>query len=194
MAITVILDHDDPRYPAVTAFVARVFCEDYFARPSSFPRRLFARYDDGGHLVAAAGLRTVADGFFSEHYLDLPVERALALAAGRPVARADVSEVSTLVSRAARETGAFIDDIAATIADLGFRWSFFTLTHRLSTLLRRKGLTPIDLAPADPRRVPSPDIWGRYYLTSPRVFAVSIEHLGARAPFIGGRHDRAIAI
>ncbi len=194
MGTSVLVDSDDTRYPEIENFIRDIYQRSYFAKPANLPKKLLAKYSKHGDLLCAAGLRTPKDGFFSECYLDLPIEQALASAIGHEVRRADICEVTSLVSNSPHETGAFVDDIAAQIAALGFSWSFYTLTSRLALLLKRKGLSPIDLAPAEAHRVPSPETWGRYYLTSPRVFAISIEHLRARTTSPGGTLDHAIAI
>jgi len=194
MRTSVLVDDDDARRPDLEEFIRDIYYKTYSAKPAKLPKNLLARYNGLGEILCAAGLRTPKDGFFSECYLDQPIERTLATATGINVRRADICEVTTLVSQSAHETGDFIDDLASQIADLGFRWSFYTLTNRLALLLKRKGLSPIDLAPAEARRVASPETWGRYYLTSPRVFAVSVEHLRARVISAGGAFDHAIAI
>lgn len=194
MGTSVLVGSDDSLYPEIERFIRDIYQRSYFAKPTKLPRNLLARYSKHGDLLCAAGLRTPEDGFFSECYFDLPIEQTLASAVRHDVRRADICEVTALVSTSPHETGAFVDDIAAQVAALGFRWSFYTLTSRLALLLKRKGLSPIDLGPAEAHRVPSPETWGRYYLTSPRVFAISIEHLRARATSPGGTLDHAIAI
>lgn len=194
MEKSVIVGENDARRSEAEASIRQIYFETYFAKPAKFPRKLLVKYRQNGELLCAAGLRTPDDGFFSECYLDQSIEQALATKIGRTVNRSDICEVTALVSKSPHETGAFIDDIVAQIATLGFRWSFYTLTSRLALLLKRKGLSPIDLAPAEARCVPSPEAWGRYYLTSPRVFAVSIEHLRARMPSSGDPLGHAIAI
>ncbi len=185
MGTTFILEQDDARRSQATEFIQDAYFEHYGAVLNYFPEHLFARYDRSGHIACAAGLRTPGDGFFSELYLDRSIEQTIADLVGHDVDRSTVCEVTMLVSRSPQETNAFIDDIVALIAQLGFRWSFYTLTRRLALLLKHKGLSPIELAAADAARVPSPETWGRYYLTAPRVFAVSAEHLFSQLPFCG---------
>ena len=194
MQTSILVDEDDARRSNAEEFIRDIYYKSYSAKPAQLPKNILARYNRLGEILCAAGLRTPKDGFFSECYLDQPIERTLAAAIGRHVQRADICEVTALVSRSPQETGAFIDDVAAQIADLGFTWSFYTLTNRLALLLKRKGLSPIDLGPAEAHRVASPETWGRYYLTSPRVFAISIEHLRARMTSPGDTVDHAIAI
>jgi hypothetical protein len=164
MGTSVLIDESDVRYRRIEEFIRDIYNRSYFASPAKLPPKLIARYNKRGELLCAAGMRTPKDGFFSECYLDQPIEQTLAAAIGSYVRRADICEVTALVSRSPLETGAFIDSIAAQIADLGFTWSFYTLTNRLALLLKRKGLSPIDLGPAEAHRVPSPETWGRYDL------------------------------
>jgi len=185
MGTTFILKKGDVRRSRAIEFIRDAYFEHHGAVLDYFPEHIFTRYDHSDQLVCAAGLRTPGDGFFSELYLDHSVEQTIADRVGREVERSTVCEVTTLVSRSPQETNAFIDDIVALIAQLGFRWSFYTLTRRLALLLKHKGLSPLELAAADAARVPSPENWGRYYLTAPRVFAVSAEHLFSQLPFCG---------
>lgn len=173
MSETEILDQHDASWSSAADFMRKIYRDSYAAELTSFPNRILARFDRQGTVLCAAGLRSEADGFFSEHYLDQPIELALADIVGHPVARRSVCEVTTLVSQAPHETSDFVDDIVMLAAELGFRWSFFTLTRRLALMVRHKGLSPIDLGAATAERVPYPQSWGRYYQTSPRVFAVS---------------------
>lgn len=173
MSETEILDQYDTSWPLAAEFMRNVYRDSYAADLTTFPKRILARFDRQGTVLCAAGLRSETDGFFSEYYLNQPIEAALADIVGHPVARAAICEVTTLVSQAPHETSEFIDDIVRLAAELGFRWSFFTLTRRLALMVRHKGLSPFDLAAATADRVPQPEKWGRYYQTSPHVFAVS---------------------
>lgn len=167
-----IIEPGDADRTDVQAFIAAVYGREYGAKLTSFADTLICRVDARGEILCAAGLRTASDGFFSEQYLATPVETALARATGRRVHRQEVFEVTTLASRSPREIGAFIGDIIAYGARNGMAWSFFTLTRRLSLLLKRRHLSPVFLADADARRVADPLAWGRYYETEPKVFAV----------------------
>lgn len=173
MSETEILDQHDTSWSSAAEFMRTIYRNSYAAELTTFPKRILARFDRYGSVLCAAGLRSEADGFFSEYYLDQPIETALGDIVGHPVARTAICEVTTLVSQAPHETSEFVDDIVSLAAELGFRWSFFTLTRRLALMVRHKGLSPFDLAAATAERVPQPEKWGRYYQTSPRVFAVS---------------------
>lgn len=185
MSETVLVDRGNAIWTRASTFIRSVYRDRYGAELNLLPNRLFVRLDSFGDVICAAGLRSSADGFFSEYYLDRPVEEHLSTLVKRPIGRSVVCEVTTLVSRAHHQTSDFIDDLVRQLADLDFDWSFYTLTRRLALMLQHKHLSPLDLAPAHPDRVPNPEQWGRYYATSPRVFAVSIDHLHACERFSG---------
>ncbi|HUJ96774.1 MAG TPA: thermostable hemolysin [Stellaceae bacterium] len=133
---------------------------------------LVALVDEQDQPLCAAGLRTAVDGFFSESYLDGPIEDVLTDRTGRPVPRRAIFEVSTLAGRSTDISPEFLRRIAALGMCAGFLWSFFTATAHLRKLLRRLGMPVLELAPAELERVPDPARWGTYYAHSPRVCAV----------------------
>jgi hypothetical protein len=147
---------------------------------------LLARLDNDHCVACAAGLRTPQDGFFSESYLDAPVEEVLGEVRGGTVSRDEIFEVSTLASRAPHATTDFIDDIIRFGEASGFAWSFFTLTRRLWLMVNRLGLAPTYLADADHRRITGFERWGSYYEHQPKVYAVCNARL-ARELRLGAR-------
>lgn len=177
-----IAEPDDADRVDVEAFIQNIYGRQYDARIARFARQLLCCTGADGEIHCAAGLRLPGDGFFSERYLDEPVEAALSRAAGQRVHREDVFEVTTLASRSPRELSTFIDDIIAFGARNGLSWCFFTLTRRLALLVQRRHLAPIQLADADPARIPGAEAWGRYYETEPKVFGVCGARV-ARASF-----------
>jgi hypothetical protein len=169
----VLVPRSDCRRARVEAGIRQVYRRGFAAGNLTFPSTLVALIDAGGTPLCAAGLRTAADGFFSEAYLDAPIERLLADRVGRPVARNAVFEVTTLAGNSAESVPPFIRSLAALGQEAGFRWSFFTATARLRGLLSQLGLRLIELAAADPRRVPDANSWGSYYRHCPKVCAVN---------------------
>ncbi|WP_051678695.1 thermostable hemolysin [Xanthobacter sp. 91] len=167
-----IVEPGDAERAEVEAFIRSVYAREYGAHVGTFAERLLCRRNAAGEILCAAGLRLAEDGFFSELYLDGPVEAALSRSTGRKLRRSDVYEVTTLASGAPHDLVPFIADIVAFGGANGLSWCFFTLTRRLSLLVRRRGLSPIYLGDADPVRVAHPEVWGRYYETEPKVFGV----------------------
>lgn len=92
----VLLRPGEPLRAEAEALARRMFRLRHGAEISHLPARLLAALTPGGRLVAVAGLRDVGDGFFSERYLDLPVERAIAAAVGGSPCRAGVLELTAL--------------------------------------------------------------------------------------------------
>lgn len=153
--------------------IRQVYASAYGARLGSFPPLLVAALDARDRPLCAAGLRTQHTGFFSECYLDAPVETSISTMAGEPVARGEVIEVTTLAGVA---PGLALDLAAFVIAHArraGMHWGLFTATAPLRRALARAGLGARDLAPALAERVSDAARWGSYYRTSPRVCAVA---------------------
>lgn len=168
----------------VEACIRTVYERVFAARGLVFPGTLIALVDGDDRPLCAAGLRTAGEGFFSEIYLDAPIERVLSRRAGRPVAREAVFEVTTLASRSAEASPRFLRQLAILGKSAGFEWSFFTATARLRALLGQLGGPILDLGPADPRRLADAERWGSYYTHSPQVCAVHDQWLddGAARP------------
>jgi Thermostable hemolysin len=145
--------------------------------PLSTARSYRAFLPDRGEIACAAGVRFQDDGFFSERYLDSPIEQALAVASRRTIARAEIFEVTTFASRAPRATAGFIESVGRFGEANGFVWSFFTLTRRLHKLVERLGHPLTHLADADHRRIPDHERWGSYYASEPKVFAIASPRL-----------------
>jgi len=166
-----------PREHALRAqierFIADVYREHYQASLTVFPPDLIAMVGEGGQCICASALRYADTGFFSECYLDVPVEQALSQAAGRAVPRERIFEVTGLASRAPRAATRFLHHVVAYGERAGFDWAFFTATRRLRELLERINLSPLPLAVADPARVANPEAWGSYYAAAPLVCAVN---------------------
>ncbi|MFO1150415.1 MAG: thermostable hemolysin [Alsobacter sp.] len=171
MHFRIVEPADELRQSAET-LIRKTYDFQYGARISGFPYHVLAGSDPSGAVVCAAGLRFAAGGFFSEAYLDQPIEDVLGEAAGRIVRRESVFEVTTLVSACPAASALFIRRIVAHGEAAGFAWSFFTLTERLRRMLPRLGLPVVPLAPAHPARISDAEDWGRYYACNPVVCAV----------------------
>jgi hypothetical protein len=168
----ILLGADHPLRDQAEAFIRRLYAAEYGAEITGFPSRIIASLDRFDQIWSAAGIRSKDDGFFSERYLDMPVEEALSRISVRGVSREKILEVTTLASQAHRETLKFIKAIGEFGEANGFNWSFFTLTRRLSLLVGRLRLPMIRLADADHRRIPDHHLWGTYYASEPKVYAI----------------------
>ena len=162
----------DPRRDIVERAIRDVFAREFGATLQSLPPTLAALFDERGNLLSAVGLRFATDGFFSEHYLDDPVEDRLERIAGRSVERRQIVEIGSLSRIRPTTSLALVDAVAAHCLRLGISWAIFTATNRLRALLRRSGIPVHELAAACAERVPNPGSWGSYYLHDPRLVAV----------------------
>jgi hypothetical protein len=177
MRETIVIREADPLRGVAETFIRDVYATEYGAQLQSFPSRIFALLSDRGEIACAAGVRFQDDGFFSERYLDSPIEQALGVASRRTIARAEIFEVTTFASRAPRATAGFIESVGRFGEANGFVWSFFTLTRRLHKLVERLGHPLTHLADADHRRIPDHERWGTYYASEPKVFAIASPRL-----------------
>jgi hypothetical protein len=177
MCETIVIREADPLRDVAETFIRDVYATEYGAQLQSFPSRIFALLSDRGEIACAAGVRFQDDGFFSERYLDSPIEQALGVASRRTIARAEIFEVTTFASRAPRATAGFIESVGRFGEASGFVWSFFTLTRRLHRLVERLGHPLTHLADADHRRIPDHERWGTYCASEPKVFAIASPRL-----------------
>jgi hypothetical protein len=177
MRTTALLTDDDGRRRSAEEFIKNTYAARYGARLETFPSRIIALLDHRDEILCAAGLRFLDDGFFSESYLDAPIEDVVSAILARPVNRSAIFEVTTLASRAPLAIAEFISEIGAFGERAGFEWSFFTLTRRLHLMVRRLGIALTCLGEADRRRIADSDRWGTYYACQPKVYAVSSRRL-----------------
>ena len=166
-----VIDALHPRRAEVEAFIGVVYRRHYDATVAQWAPTLVTLCVDG-RLAAAAGYRVAQGPLYLEHYLDAPVERAIAAHAGRPVARASVVEVGHFASMQPGEGRRLMLFLARHLATTGCDWVVSTATRELRELLIRVGVTPFALAPADPGRLPDRGAaWGCYYAHAPVVVA-----------------------
>ncbi|MCB1954063.1 MAG: thermostable hemolysin [Rhodocyclaceae bacterium] len=149
------------------------FHEAYGARIASYMPRLLGLHRAGGSgPLGAVGLREAKrQALFVERYLDQPIEAAIGTCIGRAVPRSEIVEVGQFAGSSA---GAFRSLILRLIDQLhaeGHRWVVFTGTTALRNAFSRLGLSPVELASADPARLAPAerDAWGSYYHHDPRV-------------------------
>jgi hypothetical protein len=178
MGETIVIREGDALRSVVETFIRNVYSAEHGAQLQTFPSRLFALMNERAEIICAAGVRLQEDGFFSELYLDLPIEQALSTASKRIITRSEIFEVTTFASRAPRATMQFIKSLGMFGELNGFAWSFFTLTQRLHRLVERLGHPLIHVADADYRRIPGYQRWGTYYASQPKVFAIASPRLG----------------
>ncbi|WP_421882247.1 thermostable hemolysin [Methylibium sp.] len=164
----------DPARPRVEEFIRRVYDERYGARVRQFAPVLVSlrdAADPDAPVLAAAGYRVATQPLFLEHYLDVPIEHALAVDAARPP-RERIVEVGHLAAVRAGEGRRLILRLAQHLAGLQVEWVVSTLTEELRHLFTRMSVVPRALGAADPARLgQAAHDWGRYYDHHPVVLA-----------------------
>jgi hypothetical protein len=160
-----------PERAGLEAYIAETFFTAYGAEVRHFCDHLIGCRDSEGRWVAALGFTFAGSGkTFLEHYLDVPLERAISSRVGEGVERRQVVEVGNL---AASHVGAARTLIACTTEYL-YRerlvWVAFTATRGLLNSFTRLKLNPRVITYADPLRLPDGGkSWGSYYSTKPQV-------------------------
>lgn len=170
-----------PLWLMTSIFIRTTYLDHYGARLANLPTNIVALIDARQKIHCAAGLRHGAEPFFSEFYLDQPIETVIGRLSGKHVERHEIVEVSGLASRTPAASVQFMRELILFGDSLGFNWAFFTATDRLEKLFHRIRLPVIDLGAASSARVPTPEAWGSYYEANPKVLAIGRDDL---APFL----------
>ena len=160
------------RRSAVESLIRQLYWTRYRAIPS-FTSTLVAELDDAGHVECAAGIRFSKEPFFSECYLDRPIEDVLRTRLGRNVHRDQIVEVCHLAGNKPGGSLPFVEKVIDLLRGMDSEWAIFTAIRPLRDLLRRNRLAMVELGLADQHRVPDPDNWGSYFEHDPRIMAVS---------------------
>lgn len=161
-----------PRWPEAAAFIASTFAQSFGARIVVEPLPLAVVTGCDGRIIAAAGMRTCEDGFFSQVYLDLDIPDALSRLGRGPVLAEEIIEVVSLASTRPAATLPLIEAITDEGRRHGKTWGLFTATRRLADMLARTGSPVERLVAAQPGRIADPARWGSYYQTDPWVCAM----------------------
>lgn len=168
---------DDPGRTELESYVQAAFQAKHGATVRTFMPTLIAFRDRAAVLRGVVGVRDAGqEGLYLEHYLDRPVEEALAVALAarglESVPRARIAEVGNLAGNNCRAAVRMVAHIPAYLMSLGYEWIVFTATGALQQILAGFGAPLVELARADGASVAqASDDWGRYYETDPRVYA-----------------------
>jgi hypothetical protein len=183
IATPILIDRSHPARGEAEALIADVYAREYGAKIVSFSDLLIAVPDANGILRAAAGLR-IGGNFFSEVYLDRPIEQVLSDHWLPPATRSQIAEVTTLAAIHPSASYALFSGIIGYLTAHNIRFAFFTVTERLHRLLIRAGIPAEELAAATPDRVHNAAAWGLYYATNPKVVAIHDAFVSMRATHV----------
>ncbi len=164
-----IVDPMALRRPEVEAFIRERYWQAYQASVDNFPKNILVLFSGNDRPVAAAGLRGVADGFFSERYLDEPIDQVVTRATGLNLDRSKILEISNLACASSHVVFPFMLRVLSYGRENRYSCGVFTATSGLRRLFQRLHLPLISLATASPQRVEDADRWGTYYGADPQV-------------------------
>jgi hypothetical protein len=156
---------------AIRDFIRQRYAASFGARLEQFMPHLYSLCGPRQEIVGAFGLRHGDQPFFLEHYLDQPVEVAIARQIGRPVDRSRIVEVGQFAGDGPGAMRALIGALTDHLHRRGVEWVVFTGTIALRNAFKRLGLQPRVLGQADPSCLPADAraAWGSYYTHSPLV-------------------------
>ena len=171
----------------IEAFIEQAFARGHGACIKSFMPTLLALEGSGGRVCGVVGFRNAgAQPLFLERYLSQPVEAALRQRTGLSIGRERIVEVGNLASLSCRAAFHLVAILPQVLIDRGNQWIVFTATSAVRGILEKFRAPMIELATASRDRVDSPDEWGRYYESDPRVMAgylpdgIGLALIGAR--------------
>lgn len=162
---------------SLEAFIAARYATAFDARVEHFCRHLVGLpQGERAGWRAGVGYTAAADGpLYLEHYLDAPIEEALAQATGVRVMRSEVAEVGNLAATSPGAAREIIVTMREHLERAGFAWVAFTATRELRNSFARLRLALVDIGPAHAHRLADGgEAWGRYYAHDPRVVAGSL--------------------
>lgn len=156
-------------------FIHDIFASRYGAEIPSYAPNLMV-LERHHAIIAATGWRSAQSSkLYLEHYLDQPIEQAMAQLAHQHVRRERIVEVGHLASQKAGGSVHIIRALASHLSSQGFEWVVFTATQELIGIFTKLGLPLLALTAANPARLrDEAKHWGSYYDTQPIVVAGKI--------------------
>jgi hypothetical protein len=159
--------------------IQNLYRKRYGAVLESFAPMMVAEVTEAGAVQFVAGLRFGHEPMFLECYLDRPIEQILEHHLCSEVERRRIVEVCHLAGAGAGHSLTFVRKLIAMLEATEVEWAIFTATRPLRYLLRRSGLSLVELGLATIDRVPRPETWGSYFEHDPRIMAVGARTTGA---------------
>jgi len=176
----VVVTRRDRLRDFVEGAIRQLYRERYEAYLSSFAATIVAELGPSGDIECAAGIRFGNEAFFSECYLDRPIEYLLEDYMVNNVHRDRIVEVCHLAAVTPGRSLSFVQKLIELLRGMDAEWAVFTATKPLRNLLQRSRLTMIELGAAERSRVPYPESWGRYFEHDPRIMAVGRQAFAPR--------------
>lgn len=167
----------DGDYQKLSRFIQHSFRKAYEAEIDVSYPQLMGVFGNDGAPLAALGLRNAGSGpLFLEHYLDTPVEQAVAEKTRLHVPRGKIAEAGNLASSKLPMLRSLMFALSLTLKEQLYEYIVFTGTLNLKRYLEALEMKPDVLAEARPEKIGHlASDWGRYYETHPVVMGGQVE-------------------
>lgn len=154
-------------------FVRTAFARAHGAEVQSFMPTLLGLRGQRRGICGVVGFRLASgERLYLENYLDLPIEGAIAAASGHAARRDEIAEVGNLAGSSCRAAIHLVTALPRFLLARNQRWIVFTATSTVRSMLEHFDAPVFELARAHGECVArTPDAWGRYYDSDPRVMA-----------------------
>jgi hypothetical protein len=170
------------------------FGADVMPRPHAFLAGCIPGSRAGGEVVACAGVTFASSRpFFSERYLDEPVERVIEGRVGERPKREHIVEIGSLASAVPGAGSEIIRFTPVFIWWLGMQYILCTSTATLSSTLKRLHIPFTALGSAEAERLEPAERgrWGGYYESRPSVGVIPLNKIGSLFEHATGRYSFA---
>lgn len=169
----VIVAEGHPLRSEVERIVTERYNQAFNANVDEFMPNFSCLLGKDGEILSVCGFRAAgASSLFLEQYLDQPAETLISEHFQQSVPRDSIIEFGQLASFSRGVSLQHFSFLSHYLVEQGYRWCIFTATGPLYALMRRFGLSPEALVPADAARIENAErIWGNYYCHKPKVSA-----------------------
>jgi hypothetical protein len=165
----------------VETFIKEKYWNIFKATIQSYPAILVAIFDEKS-VLAACGLRTELDGFFSEIYLSTDIYSTTSKLFNHNT-NPKIIEISNLVSNNPIASLKMTKEINKFCLDRSIDYVFFTATKLLQKFLNLTGLDLIKIGTADINKIKCVSLWGSYYENNPNVYLARVPELSSSILF-----------
>ena len=162
--------------PQAEALIEQVYLRTFASNITAHFPHMIATLTPDGRIAGAVGFRwAMEEPLFLEHYLDGPIEDALAQVRQEDVTRAQIVEIGNLAANDGAASVHLFAALADHVREAGAKYACVTATRALRRTFRMFGFETMQLATAAPARIPGGGkAWGRYYDHDPIVLAGSV--------------------
>lgn len=172
----------EPGRDDAEGYVRERFASKHGAEVRTFMPTLVSFRNPAGELRGVAGIRGAQEGrLYLEQYLEWPIEQVLTVCAARQqgnwgeprlIRRDEIAEVGNLAGANCRAAVRMVAQLPSYLMARRYSWIVFTATSSVRQILESFAAPLVELGHARAASVAAtPDNWGRYYETDPRVFA-----------------------